>query len=195
MAPVENKQYEIGAKANFGDTTLTAALFDLKRASDVYSPNADGSYTFDEDGQVEHKGLEVSLTGKVTPKLSLFGGFTAMYTKITKYPAIPSRVGNKSAIADRLAKLYAEYEVSAVPGLTLTGGFSHVGSSYADDANLDRLPSYTIGYLGARYQTRIAGHESIFRLNVDNVSNKTYWESGGYVGSPRAILFSGQVKF
>ncbi len=196
MAPVENTQYEIGAKFALGEALLTVALFDLKRASDVYTPNGGDSYTYSEDGEAEHKGIEIGLSGKVTRNLSLYGGVTAMDVKVTKNPSTPALVGKKPTnISERMAKLYAEYDIPGVPGLTLTGGAAYVGSFYADTANADKLPGYTVGYLGARYQTRVAGVTSIFRLDIDNIGNKNYWESGGYVGSPRTILFSGQVKF
>jgi len=51
-----------------------------------------------------------------------------------------------------------------------------VSDQYLNDDNSLELPDYTIVDLGARYQTKLGGVNTTFLANVDNVTNKKYWE-------------------
>jgi iron complex outermembrane receptor protein len=196
LAPIVDTEYEVGAKANVGASLLTLALFDISRASDVYVPNGTTTYTFTESGIEEHKGVEIGVSGKVTKNLTLWGGLTVMDAKITRNPTTPSLVGTRpSGVSDRLGKIYAEYDIDQVPGLTLTGGIIYAGNYYASSGNVNQLPAYTVANLGVRYLVRLFGVPAIFRLDVDNVANSNYWLSAGYEGDPRSVMSSVQVKF
>lgn len=69
-----------------------------------------------------------------------------------------------------------EWDVAQVPGLTLTGRLLYSSSRAFDAANTLRLPAWTRVDLGARYATRISGHEVTFRAMVENVANRRYWD-------------------
>ncbi len=196
LAPVVDKQYELGLKAELGATLLTVALFDIDRASDVYVPNGPAAFTYTDDGREVHKGIEIGLTGKVTPDLTLYGGATFMHNRITNSPSDPELVGLRpSYIADTMAKLYAEYNVEPVPGLAATGNVAYTGSFYGDTENTQGIPAYTLVGLGFRYDTALYGTAATFRFNVDNITDKSYWLSGLYTGTPRTFAFSGQLRF
>ena len=94
-----------------------------------------------------------------------------------------------------MAKLYGEYAISAVPGLGLTGGVYYTGKMYADNINTDNLPAVFTEDVGARYTTNLFVYPLTFRLNVTNITDKSYWLTGNYTGDPRRIMFSAQVKF
>ncbi len=132
----------------------------------------------------------------MTDRLTLVGGMTFIDAKVKKQANNPQIEGKRpSEIANRLIKLYGEYDIPGVPGLTLTGGVYHTGDFYADALNTDKLPSVTTFDLGARYQTSLGGQTAIFRLFANNLANKDYWVGGNYVGDPRTIAFSAQIKF
>ncbi|WP_419673214.1 hypothetical protein [Aliarcobacter butzleri] len=92
----------------------------------------DGLTEVTQDGLEIHEGLELTATGKVTDNLTIVGGGTIMDLEIDK---AASNEGKKPTdTASKMAKLYAEYDISAVKGLTLTGGAYYTGESYRDGA-------------------------------------------------------------
>lgn len=188
MPPMLSKQYELGAKTTIGRTLFTAALFQIDKA---YGYLDTDSY-WKQDGREIHKGLELSATGKITDNLTLVGGLTFLRPTVNGNPAFEGKL--PADVAKRLAKLYAEYTVDRVPGLTLTGGIYYTGRQAADAMNTEFLPGVTTFDLGARYQTTLNGTPVTYRLNVSNLFNKNYWANSSYTGYPRTIAFSAQFR-
>lgn len=191
MAPAVSEQYEIGVKAALGEALLTAALFNIEK------PN---SFTNDQniyvqDGKQENTGLELGLTGKVTPSLTLITGLTLLDPEVKKTGNAANDGKKPVSVASQLAKLYAEYEIGAVPGLVLTGGAYYTGKQYADEANQHSLPSFTTFDAGARYRVPVADNSLTLRANVSNLTDKDYWLSRHYLGAPRTLTFSAQLEF
>jgi iron complex outermembrane receptor protein len=60
--------------------------------------------------------------------------------------------------------------------------------------NTQKLSGATITDIGVRYQTKTAGTPVIYRLYISNLLNKNYWMSGSFVGDPRTISLSAQMK-
>ncbi|WP_368794747.1 TonB-dependent receptor, partial [Enterococcus sp. HPCN18] len=84
--------------------------------------------TYVQDGRQVHKGLEFTATGRLARQLSVVGGVTLLDAQVTRNPQTPALVGKTPAnVAERLAKVYLEYDLDAVPGLTLTGGVFYTG--------------------------------------------------------------------
>ena len=188
MAPMLSTQKEIGVKAEVGDLLLTSALFDIEKAYEF--TNASNVYT--QDGRQNHMGVEFSATGKLTKSLTIVGGVTFLNPSV--------RGGNNDGkepmnVAKKVAKLYSEYALSSIPGLSLTGGIYYTGEQWANDENTSRLPAYTTVDLGLRYVTIAAGKPLTLRLTVNNVEDKNYWLNSYYVGAPRSVAFSAQMRF
>ena len=167
FSPLMSYQYEMGAKATVGGTLLSLALFDIDKSNQFAVSNPNGTLTYTQDGREDHKGIEFTVTGKATEHLTLFGGFTLMDCEITSERDNPAIDGKRPVnVSDELAKLYAEYSLPRVPGLTFTGGAYYTGPYYADEENTFRLPGVIIGDVGARYNALAWGTPVIFRLNV-----------------------------
>jgi len=62
-----------------------------------------------------------------------------------------------------------------VPGLALQASLLYHGSQYTSASNQYELPSWARIDVGARYETRIQGHDAVFRLGVENVADRDYW--------------------
>lgn len=187
MPPMVSRQKELGVKADVRGTLLTAAVFEIEKAYEYLG--ADDVYT--QNGRQRHRGFEFTVTGNVTRALTVLGGLTLLD------PAVKGGDFDGKApinVARVVAKVYAEYALP-VPGLTLTGGLYHTGRQWADDANTDRLPSYTTADLGLRYALRAAGRPLTLRLYARNLANRSYWASSNYLGAPRSIAFSAQFQF
>lgn len=192
MPPLLSKQYEIGAKTTIGQTLFTAALFQIDKAYEYTDPTDN---IFKQAGREIHKGIELSVTGKVTPNLILVGGLTFLRPTVDNDASNLALEGKMPVdVAKRLAKLYAEYNVAKVPGLTLTGGIYYTGRQAANTMNTVFLPGVTTFDLGVRYQTIINKTPVTYRLNVSNLFNKSYWANSSYTGYPRTIAVSAQFK-
>jgi iron complex outermembrane receptor protein len=188
MAPMVSKQKEIGIKAELGNVLLTGALFDIEKAYEF----TDSNNVYTQDGRQNHRGVEFTATGKLTDDLTIVGGVTLLNARVVGGESDGNAPMN---VANVLAKIYAEYEVPGMPGLILTGGVYHTGKQWANDANTDRLPAYTTLDLGMRYTTEISGRPLTLRLSANNVTNENYWQNSYYLGAPRSIAFSAQMKF
>ncbi|MGE4472647.1 MAG: TonB-dependent siderophore receptor [Sulfuricurvum sp.] len=201
LDPTVSKQYEIGVKTDINDMLITAALFRLDKVNQ-YSDNATPIPTYVQDGRQIHQGLELTATGKATDNLTIMGGITLAHQRVEKSnnPAIE---GNRPTLAstsgsqptEQLYKLYAEYAIPGFTNLILTGGVYYAGNSAANAQNTAWVPSYTVADAGARYSTKIAGYDTTFRLNIQNVTDEEYWSSTSTVGNPRTVAFSANMKF
>ncbi|MDH2433793.1 TonB-dependent siderophore receptor [Pokkaliibacter sp. MBI-7] len=198
--PIVSEQYEVGVKAELGGSLVSLALFNIDKpyeygqADTDSSGNATGTSTYKQDGREVHRGIELTTEGKVTDKLTLMGGITLLDAKVKE--GSESLEGKKPiAVPEVMAKLYGEYAISAVPGLTATAGVYYTGTQYVDTANSNKLPSYTIGDIGARYELTQFKTPVTLRVNVKNVTDKDYWLSPYYLGSPRTVAFSAETKF
>ncbi|MCV4271300.1 TonB-dependent receptor [Pseudomonas capsici] len=191
LAPQISKQYEIGAKASIGDTLITLAAFNIDK------PNAytNSARVYVQDGRQENNGLEFSVTGKVTPQLTLVSGLTLLDPKVKK-GAVAANDGNTPInVAKQLAKVYAEYDISSAPGFAVTGGAFYTGRQYTDEANNYNLPSFTTFDAGARYRLALGENDLTLRMNVSNLTDKKYWLNSSYLGDPRTVAFSAQLEF
>ncbi|PXF32499.1 hypothetical protein WH50_04235 [Pokkaliibacter plantistimulans] len=190
LPPAISEQYEIGAKAELGGSLVTVALFDIDKPYDYLT----SASTYARNGRERHRGIELTTSGKVTNKLTLMGGVTLLDAKVEDTQS--GIEGNQPvAVPEVMAKVYGEYAISAVPGLTATAGVYYTGSQYIDTTNNYKLPSYTIGDIGARYELNQFKTPVTLRMNVKNVTDKDYWLSPYYLGSPRTVAFSVETKF
>ena len=195
LAPYKSKQYEIGTKYTVNESILlTSALFRIEKANS-YENNSTLKPKLTQDGEAIHQGFELTMTGKVTDDLTLFGGGTLMDLSVEK-ASDKSLEGKKPTnAATKMAKLYAEYDIPQISGLTLTGGAYYTGRKYADEANTDILPSYTLYDTGLRYKTKIDEYPTTFNLNLQNLTDEVYWASNFELGNPRTLALSMKMEF
>jgi iron complex outermembrane receptor protein len=197
-SPNVHKGYELGVKWAIGKAMVTLAAFDMTQANTYYMMNSAGtSYTHYGNGRQKHKGIDIGISGKVTENLTVFGGAMSMDAKITDRPNNPGVAGQMPAgVSKYMQKLYAEYDVTRIPGLTLTAGVQNYSRFVASNVTtgLKYIPGYTYGSIGARYKTVLGGYDTTFRFNLDNVTNERYWYPRGSGASPLTAMFSATVN-
>lgn len=193
MEPLVSSQIELGAKAEWAGMLFTTALFEIDKAFEYYKAQTDGQYLFVQDGRQVHRGLEFTATGKATENLTLVGGFTLLDAKSEDNADYAGK--RPRDVAETLVKLYGEYDLSAIPGLVVTGGFSYTGDFYGDNNNTDKIDAYTLLDLGARYQRDIAGQDITLRLNINNLTDKQYWANNWFIGDGRTVSLSANINF
>jgi iron complex outermembrane receptor protein len=194
--PYVSKQYEAGAKYALKDNLLlSTALFRIEKANSYEETLSNGLILYSQDGKQIHQGLELSLTGKLSERLTVMGGGTWMDLSVEK--ASNTAIEGKKPIgaASVLAKLYLEYRLPFMDQLTLTGGAYYTGSKYKNNTNTQKIDGYTLIDLGLRYQTKLGTYPTSFNLNATNITGRDYWSSEWQLGSPRSIAFSVKTEF
>ena len=210
LPPYLSYQEEVGIKMTVGKNMLvTAALFDINKSNIYVQNNYNGTYTYDEGGREDHKGIELTTSGKATEDLTIVSGLTLLNPRINQNPTSPWQNGQLAQDVSPISgKIYAEYTIpymASLPymrGLTLIGGIQYNGpfsgslpTSYATIPTIQKFPGYSVGSLGLRYTIKVYDREVTFRFNVNNLTNTAYWSVPGFEGAPRTFLASMQVKF
>jgi len=194
LAPVKSKQYEAGVKADIGsDLSVNAALFRIEKTLQY----VDSSNRYVQAGKQRHTGIEVTANGRVTRNLSIVAG-AAYLDAVQQDTGDPATNGMRAANVPRFqASVFADYRVAPVHGLSVDAGVYYVGSRPLNAQNSVSLPGYVRVDAGARYQTRIGGHTTVFRAGVQNLADKRYWAAANYnavwPGQPRTFFMSAQV--
>ncbi|AYR24502.1 TonB-dependent siderophore receptor [Herbaspirillum rubrisubalbicans] len=189
FAPYVSKQYEIGAKYDFGGFLTTLNAYQLT------TPNAQANGTlYTVDGEQRTKGVELNTYGSLTRDVRLLGGVAFTDARQTNTVNGTNNGKKVQAAADVQANLGLEWDFA--PGFTVSGRTIYTGREYIDTANLQSIPSSVRYDAGLRYMTTLAGHPTAFRFNVENLTNKSYWLGGnGFVmqSRPRTFTLSASV--
>ncbi|MFT3802320.1 MAG: TonB-dependent receptor [Burkholderiaceae bacterium] len=194
--PLISKQIELGAKATVGGMLLTAAAFQIEKALQYYDLSNPAAIRYVQDGKQRHRGVEFTAFGKVTSNLTLTGGLALLDAKVKEQKQNPALEGKRPInVADTLVKLRAEYQLPFLSGLSVSGGVIYTGPQYGNAANTDRLPSYALFDVGARYEFNTRSHPLTIRLDVQNLTDKAYWANNTILGIPRTVLLSVSTRF
>jgi iron complex outermembrane receptor protein len=205
IAPTTSTQKEYGLKIEPRRGLLfQAAYFDIDRGSTYVN----GANVYVLDGRARYRGEEFSLTGEVTPELSLFASATFLEAKqISGAPTVLTPTFSPTAVGKRIeatpkttASVAAEYKLTRfVEGLSVTGAVYYVGNQAVNSLNQAFIPSYTTFDLGVAYSHEIYDHPTTFRINGQNITSKKYWASTGGLflaeSLPSTIKFSVSTSF
>ncbi|AXF25910.1 TonB-dependent siderophore receptor [Burkholderia pyrrocinia] len=175
LAPAVSTQYEIGVRDHyFRWLQFSASVFDIKRANAVTNSV---TQIFSNDGTIEYRGAEAVLTQEISRQWSLSEAIQYMHA--VQNPV--SDMSIKGLVPENTPKWVGNVALTHrplwLPGLSLSVRASFITKRPVNPQNQGYIPGYTIYSLGASYTTRIAGKHVDFRLAVDNLFNKRYWNS------------------
>lgn len=196
LPPAVNTQIELGAKARPAPgLLLQAALFQLKRPSTT----TDAANNFVIGGLVRSRGLEFAASGELTRNLSLIASGLLLDATIERATTAAEEGKTPENTPKRTFSLAGEYRLGAwLPGLSVNAGVFHVGPRPANNLNQAELPAYATLSAGARWRTQLAGHATTWQVNVDNLTDRDYWNTGGNgllgVGAPRTVRLAAQIE-
>lgn len=208
LPALKSEQTEIGLKWQANPRLLlTAAAFSVDKpyADDVPATDPDGLPLRVEGAKTaRHRGLELTAAGRVDAALSLQASLMALDAKYTE-AVDPSLVGQRVTNLPRLkASVFADYKIAALPGLSLNGlATFENGKTVTADGRVE-LPSAWQFDAGLSFLQRLAGKETQWRLNIENLTNRTYWREapttywGGtylFASTPRTLRASVTVDF
>lgn len=176
LDPEDTQSFEIGAKANLFNErlALSGALFRLTR-KDAQIQVSPGVY--EQAGEAEVQGLELGVSGNITSKWQVFGGYTWMDSELVSGAYTNVNVGEQLAnTPEHTASLFTTYRL--MPKLSLGGGVYYVGKSFGGNqggagggTNRIYAPEYTRVDLFASYDIN---DRASLQLNVQNAGDEEY---------------------
>ena len=195
LAPLLARQAEAGVKYAWSDAlSLAAALYRLRQPYQFARPDgtAEG-FTFVQQGNEVHTGLELNAAGQVTDNLRLTASLNLIRARAESSGA-PAYEGHQVVNVPRLrSALYVDYRLPFAPRFGLLGGWRYASPNVATPNGLARVPAYNVFDAGLRYASQWNGHALTWRLSVDNVFNRFYWRDTGSSGGD-SYLFPGAPR-
>lgn len=195
LSPSVTEQYEGGIKYDGGNYGLTAAVFEIKQPNTFTNT----SNVFVADGEQRNRGVELSIFGEPVRGMRLLGGLTYIQAKQTRTQNGVNDGNDAVGIPRFNVVLNGEYDIQALPGLTLTSRITAFSEAQADVGNTQSIPGWGRLDIGGRYVTEVSGKALTFHVNLINVADKTYWNSvsRGFItsGAPRTLLVSTSIDF
>ena len=195
FAPYKSKQYEVGAKADFGVVLATLAVFQVSKPSgQLYGK------VYSMDSEQRNRGLELNLSGAASKAVRLLAGITVLDGRLVNTNSAATMGKRPVGVPTSMANLGGEWDVPYWPGLTATGAVSYTSKQFVDQANLQSVPSWTRVDLGLRYRTAIAGKATTLRGGLMNAFDRHYWAGVASYGTvsqsaPRTVQLSAAVDF
>jgi len=176
LEPEDSESFELGAKANvFHDTlALSAAAFRTTRKNAQILIDAN---TYAQVGEVEVKGFELGVSGNVTPRWQVFGGYTYMDSELVRGAYTSVNQGDPLANTPKhTVSVFTTYKVTRQ--IAVGGGAYYVSTSFGGNqggagggANRIYAPSYT------RYDAFASwsiNPKVDLQLNVQNLTDERY---------------------
>lgn len=182
LPALKSKQYEIGIKAGSNTVDWSVSWFDITRPSwrDVgRCDSTANSCTRLIDGEAHHRGLEAQADLKWSG-----GGLVASAMKLKARRQGSAELlfnGLKPAnVAETTLKLHARQSFAALPGLQLQAGVVYEGPRMVLPDNSVRIPGWTRLDAGARFEQNLAGQQLVWRVGVDNLTNRRAWKESPF---------------
>ena len=191
LPPAKTKQNEIGVKYANKDMLYTLAFFDITQANNIDVMRGADKYQL-QDGEERHRGVELGVTGKITPKWSLAAGLSYLRatSEKTKDGKNDGRTldGQPNWNGTLMVRYAADEKFSAF------GRLSYAASAWTWDEKF-KGPSTAVLDLGMTYRTQIGTTPTTFGLTLYNALDREYWIASRsakslYLSTPRTIALT-----
>jgi len=143
-----------------------------------------------------HRGLEMALSGKLSPMLSLQSTLSVLDARFTS-ALDPTWVGQRvTNVPKTKASVFADYKFADFPGLSFQSLLVVEDGKTATVNGTAVLPLAWQWDTGIAYAQRVSGTTLRWRLGIDNVTDRIYWREaptqswGGvylFASTPRTI--------
>lgn len=176
LPAIRTRQIDAGLRWHLDERwRLVAGLFQVRKP--YFINNEHNVYTV--QGEVEHRGVELSLSGRPTDHLTLLAGTVLMDPRVTGPAVRAGRLGNKPVgQTDRMLRMNLDYQLP-FPGWTIDLGASHYGERVASRNGVSRAPAYTLVDVGARYRFSLHDLPATLRAQILNVADTFAWNIQG----------------
>jgi iron complex outermembrane receptor protein len=205
LPPYRSTQTEVGYKIAFPLIDLATAVFRINRPFAMTDPSDN---VFKVSGDQVNTGFEAIVTGRVTPRLLMFGGFTVLNPTLTQ-TGNPLTDGKQFVNIPKFkSNLLTEYRFFG-QATYASVNWQYVGSRPIDDINSTYTPDYHVVDLGVRHSRALRGVVATWRFQVNNVADVHYWSTigpgnitgtnvgsyTGHFGTPRTVQASFDIAF
>jgi len=193
--PEEFTNYEVGAKWEVRpDLLLTLAVYQLERDNTTApDPVTPGVVVL--TGSQRTMGFELGLTGQITDRWQLAGGFSRQDAEITS-GTLSAPAGQKIALTPEFTfSLWNKYQIT--PRFAAGLGVIYQGDAFAAIDNTVVLPSFT-RVDGALYYD--INDDLRLQLNVENLFDERYYPTSHgnnniLPGAPRSLRIALKAQF
>ncbi|HXL62248.1 MAG TPA: TonB-dependent siderophore receptor, partial [Mycobacterium sp.] len=206
LPPYRSKEIEAGVKASLASIDYTAAIFRIQRPFANIDPSDN---VFKISGEQVNKGLEFSAVGELVSGLTVYEGVTVLNARLEDtglastndkvYVGAPKFKGN----------MLLEYRIPGMERLVAVFDWQFSSARPGNDTNSFYAAGYNLFDLGARYTSNWLGKNVIWRVAVNNVTDKSYWSTiapsnltgantgnlVAHLGTPRTVLASASFDF
>lgn len=175
--PETGQQYEVGVRYQPANRPIAIILsaFNISRQN-ITTTDPDHVGFSIQRGEVRSRGAELEIKAEIDRNLSAIVNYSHIDAEITK--SNDGVQGNRPYnTPEHTASIWLDYKVpgNILPGLNVAGGIRYIGSTFGDDENTFRLPSYTLADLALRYDLSQLGWTGwSAALNVNNLFDKKY---------------------
>ncbi len=174
-----SRQREVGIKAGSQRIESSLAWFDITRPvwSDIGSCSAALSCERKADGTARHQGLEASADWKWSD-----GGLLLSATKLhaRRLGAVDASLTNTTPPNVPASSIKAQWRHQITAGMQATVGLNHESSRFATPDNAYAIPAWTTLDLGLRLTQWVQGQRWIWRLAIDNATDRRAWREAPY---------------
>lgn len=170
---LRTRQNDAGVRFTLGQG-VQAAL----GAFDVRKPyfNLDAANVYRRLGEVQHRGVDASLSGALGPAVSVVAGAVLLDPRVTGALVESGAIGARPVGTSRSRIVLAvDVHPPAFEGSSLDLQLTRHGGAFADQANAVRLPSRPVVTIGARHRLRVGGRDVIARAQVRNLFDTYRW--------------------
>ncbi|KIU43060.1 MULTISPECIES: TonB-dependent siderophore receptor [Bradyrhizobium] len=183
LLPETSEQTEVGVKYEpVGlNARFSVAYFDLKRKN-ALTTDPNNSMFQTQNGEVTSRGVELEAVANITRNFKLVASYTNYELFVSK-DLNPALIGTVPTNTPRdFASVWTDYTFreGSLAGFGFGGGVRYVGSSFADNLNTARVPSFVLGDLAVHYEW---GNNWRAALNIVNVTDKIYVASCAVISS------------
>jgi len=167
-------RYQImpGLSAVLGVFEITKPYFDR-----------DPTNLFTNVGDLRHRGVELSVTGKLSESLRVVAGGVFLQPRVSGLPVAQGLIGDTPPGTPlRNITVNVQYGPPAWKGIALDATLDIKGPVYANRLSTFRLPSQEVVGIGARFPFRAMGARFLLRTQINNVFNRYDWTVDGASG-------------
>ena len=194
LSPTKTKQNEIGVKYQNKGLLTTLSLFDIKQANNIDVQGKDGKWYYTQDGENQYKGVELSMTGKLTDKWNIMGGVMYLDAKV-------NNAANNNLNGTRVNGVskwngIAALEYNADERFSVLGRALYNGSAKIKNETLE-VPSYMTFDLGMKYKTKVSNTPVTLSAMCYNLTGNNYWIASGnttILSNPRTLMLSAEFE-
>jgi iron complex outermembrane receptor protein len=187
LPALKSRQFEIGIKHDDVAIGWTIAAFDITRprSSDLSDPAsacadpAAGCLIHAVDGRAQHRGLEASARWHQGPWQ--LGASAMLLQARINGSSDPALNGKRPTNAPaQTVKAQAGYDIVALPGASLNAALTSDSNRMVLPDNSASVPSWTRIDLGLRYAQQAGGATLVWRVGVDNATDRRAWRESPY---------------